>query len=402
MTIAGLIQCLALLACLASAAAADDAVPPPAANEPLAMARAALPTGTPSRESPHFVLLTDSELTSADLVLEMLEAAYKSFQKSCRALGVEPRPLAHKIVAVLFRDHADYRRFNDRFKPEVPDWTVGYYDPMSDRLVMFDLLSQPDVQQALVQARRNGQRFEREVAAANIPPSATGATVDRINQVRGQIDQGRQRIEADARNAFMSTIAHEAAHGLFFSSAVQSRSAGYPFWISEGLATNFEPSHARDFDLGFHRENPARRQVFEDAARKDQLPRLADLVASDAAPAEDARGEVGRLYAASCIFTKWLARERPTELRLYLESLRDGSWADRASRMDRFERIFGPVDALERSWYRSDARAWQEMLTTPAGRMVRDFDRPVIKVPESSPPASPPTPAAPSPSTPGR
>lgn len=384
MRFARLIHRIALACCIAAPAVAGDAVTEPAPNVPLSMARAVLPAGTPSRESEHFVLLTDSELTSADLVLEMLEAAHRSVQRSCRALGVQPKPLTHKIVAVLFRDHADYRRFNDRFKPDVPDWTVGYYDPMSDRLVMFDLLSQPDVLQALAKARRTGERFEREVAAANIPPSATGATVDRINQVRGQIDQGRQRIEADARNAFMSTIAHEATHGLLFSSGVQTRLAPYPFWVSEGLATNFEPTHARDFDLGFHRDNPERRRVFEQAARQDQLPRLSELVECDMAPAEDARGEVGRLYATSCIFAKWLARERPTELRLYLDMLRDGSWGDRETRMRKFEQVFGPVEALERTWLRAEAKNWQELLVTPAGRRLRDFDRTPAKVPEAA------------------
>ena len=49
MPIAGLIQSFVLSVCIASAVAADDAPPLPAPNEPLAMARAALPAGWPGR-----------------------------------------------------------------------------------------------------------------------------------------------------------------------------------------------------------------------------------------------------------------------------------------------------------------------------------------------------------------
>ncbi|MFM7806646.1 MAG: hypothetical protein ACKPEA_01795 [Planctomycetota bacterium] len=138
MRIARLTQRLALALCIAPAIAGGDPAPVPPANEPLAMARASLPAGTPSRESEHFVLLTDSELASADTVLETLEAAYRAFQRACASIGVRPEPLPHKLVAVLFREQIDYERFNQRFKPGMPAWTAGYYDPMADRLVMYD------------------------------------------------------------------------------------------------------------------------------------------------------------------------------------------------------------------------------------------------------------------------
>lgn len=380
----------AAIMCITWSAGADGekSVPPP--NPALAMARAALPPGTPSRESAHFVLLTDSELASADAVLETLEAAHRAFRKACESIGVTPDPLPHKLVAVLFRDQIDYARFNQRHKPGVPEWTAGYYDPMADRLVMFDQISQSNVQKALTAVAKDRAQLERQVDQVGVSPAQMGQPGNGIAQARMQLDRSRERIVADVRNSFLATVAHEATHGLFFDTGVQERSVEYPFWLSEGLATNLEPTYANDRDFGFHRDNPKRRETFQDAVRSGQLPRLVDLVLCESAPIEDERGEVGRLYAQACIFTKWLARERPTELRLYLEDLRQGTWSDRDSRRERFERIFGPVDALERSWMRAEARAWQGVLASPMGDKLQAFDRQSARtVPDPPPPSAP-------------
>lgn len=374
MPTAGPILRLAIPALLAwiPPAFAQVQVPP---NPALAMARAALPSGTPSRESEHFVLLTDADIASADTVLETLEAAHRAFRKACDFIGVTPAPLPHKLVAVLFRDQVDFQRFNQRHKPGIPEWTVGYYDPMTDRLVMFDQIGQTNVQKALAAVERNRLQLEREVADRGISPAQTGQPGNGVDQARMQLDRNRERIVADVRNAFLSTVAHEATHGLFFDTGVQLRSVDYPFWISEGLATNLEPTFAKDRDFGFHRDNPKRRDTFQDAVRSGQLARLRELVLCDAAPAEDARGEVSRLYAQACVFTRWLARERPTELRQYLEALRGGVWSDRDSRLAKFEEIFGPVDALERSWLRAEARDWTGVMSSPIGDRLKSFDR---------------------------
>lgn len=384
MRFAGLIQRLALLACVASAAAQGDAASAPPPNPALALARAALPPATPSRETEHFVLLTDADLASADTVLETLEAAHRAFRKACASIGVTPAPLPHKLVAVLFRDQVDYQRFNQRHKPGMPDWTAGYYDPVTDRLVMYDQISQANVQKALAAVERNRLQLEREVADRGITPAQTGRPGNGVDQARMQLDRNVERIVTDVRNAFLSTVAHEATHGLFFDTGVQLRSVDYPFWISEGLATNLEPTFAKDRDFGFHRDNPRRRDAFQDAVRGGQLARLSELVLCDAAPIEDARGEVGRLYAQACMFTKWLARERPTELRLYLDELRQGAWSDRDSRLARFEAIFGPVESLERSWLRAEAREWTGLMASPIGTRLQAFDRRPVRAEASS------------------
>lgn len=367
------LQCIVL----ATGVAADPPPEPP--NPALAMAREVVPKTMASRQSEHFVLLTDADLASADVVLKTLESAYRNFHAGCESYGVRPGPIPHRLVAVLFRDQADYQRFNQRFSPDIPEWVVGFYDPRADRLVMFDHLSRSDVQKGLVEIAKNRARLEREVAASGIGPAQTGKAGNTVDQARMLVDRDRQRLESDARDGFIATVAHEATHGLCFGTGVQSRTAGYPFWLSEGLATNNEPQRADERDFGFRSVNPSRRQAFEEAIRESRMPSLAELVMYSGAPAEDERGEVGRLYAAACFFTKWLARERPTELRLYLASLRDGSWSDAASRMERFEAIFGPVDALERSWMRDEARAWTALMATPAGDRLRAFERTAVR-----------------------
>lgn len=384
MTFAGLIHCAALTVGIAFAAPADDAGRAAGPSEALALARKVLPPNMPARESEHFVLLTDADLVSADAVLETLEAAYQAVQRSCGSIGLRPAPLPNKLVSILFRSRDDFIAFNKRVKPDMREWAVGYYDQITDRLVMFDLVTQPDVQGLLRSVRRNLSQFERDVVMSGVSPAQTGAPGNQVAQARSQLDRDEQRVKADARNALASTIAHEAAHGLLFDTGVQRRAVPYPFWLSEGLATNFEPTFARDRDFGFQRENPMRRPVFEEGLRTNQCVPLETLVLCDAAPAEDSRGEVGRLYAQACFLTKWLARERPTELRRYIESLQDGSWSDRDNRRARFEAIFGPIDSLERSWMRSEARTWSGLMATDMGAKLREFDRVALGVPKAT------------------
>jgi len=378
-----------LSACVLALARADEST---ASGGPaLALARGAVPPGMTLRESSHFSLLTDAELDSADAVLRVLEAAYAAFQKSCASIGVQPVPLKHKLVAVLFREKDRYRQFSLRFKPEMPEWVAGYYDPVADRLVIYDLMSENNVRSALQSVQKRRTQLEQQARDAAPPGQGLASTGQPVDAARTRLDRDAGALKSQVRSSFFATVAHEASHGLFFDTDVQRRSVEYPFWIAEGLATSFEPTDAKDRDFGFHRDNERRRRTFLEAAQADRLVPLPSFVMQEAAPREDEGGEVGRLYAQAYMFTRWLARERPTELRLYLESLRDGSWSDQDGRAKRFESIFGPPEALERSWLRAEARAAREIDLSPVGERLRRFDRAPADAGTSAPaPASAP------------
>ena len=80
--------------------------------------------------------------------------------------------------------------------------------------------------------------------------------------------------------------------------------------------------------------------------------------------------DVGYFYAQAYALTNWMLRERPTELRLYLEALLDGSFADTKSRKAEFELIFGPMPRIERNWVRYEGRREKDFLLSPYGKRV--------------------------------
>lgn len=122
------------------------------------------------------------------------------------------------------------------------------------------------------------------------------------------------------------------------------------------MATNFETERT-DIQFGYQVDNWRRRDSFKLACDKDIIIPLQILLTQDRfADGTNSNEAAGYFYAQAYVLTNWLLRERPTELKLYLESLRDGSFAVAQDRQKNFEAIFGPVARLERNWVRYEGR----------------------------------------------
>ena len=357
---------LIALATVVSAALADPPPSAPAALEESSKAwsevRERLPTFR-FASTPHYMLLTDAPQENVKKVLDMLESTHDAFHVDCRKLQLDPAPLRHKLVAVLFADknaYLDFARTVDRVDRK---GVAGYYQPQSDRLVIYDIYSSPDLQKNLKILRDNERRITQSAPA------------NKRNELLQKNRAERRKLIGQAEDSFLATVGHEAAHQLFFHTGVQDPGKAYPLWVAEGLATVFEVEDADDKTVGFFNDNDRLRKTKRAATAADRLVPLRVLVTTDKPGAgADAVSELKEFYAQSHVLVSWMARSRPTEFRLYLQALREGIHGDPRRRQPVFESIFGPVAALERVWLRAEARRWVELWDTPAGRRLKDFE----------------------------
>ncbi|MBM4007327.1 MAG: DUF1570 domain-containing protein [Planctomycetes bacterium] len=338
-------------------------------SEVLEATRPLVPTMQPT-ETDHFVLLSDAPKENTQSIAGLLESTYRSFQQNCLRLGVRPEPLKHKLVAVMFREKGDYSVFARTNDGMDRAWAAGYYNPGADRLVLFDGLSDEKVQKTLGQLQAQNLRVQREAAAAGVQPLDADGQVARVQR---EIDAQRRRVAATASAGFLGTVSHEAAHQLFFHCDVQRRGVPYPLWLAEGIATAFEAENASDRDLGFQSENSGRQQTFREAMREDRLVPLQALVIAEGMPTDGEEDAIRDFYAQSWAFTTWLARHRTREFTRYLEVLRSGAFALPTKRVETFESIFGPIDAVERCWLREEIRREPGLAETAWGRKLADF-----------------------------
>lgn len=109
-------------------------------------------------------------------------------------------------------------------------------------------------------------------------------------------------------------------------------------------------------------DNWRRRDAFKLAWEKDSLVPLEIMLTlerfSDGTNSAEA---IADFYAQSYVFTNWLMRERPTELRLYMESLLDGSFAIADQRKKNLRTSLVPL------------RAWSEVGCVMRDNETRNF-----------------------------
>ena len=332
-------------------------------------------------ETKHYVILSDTSPEDVTMVGTLLEVAFQKYLDVCDALGWQPRPLRHKLVAVVFREQTDYMDFAIKNDKVTNKWAVGYYSPFFDRLVFYKSETGADVQKAVQQL--NAQ--DRKVQQAEQIQQAAGRALrpnSQLTHAKNQLAAEHDRINDLAAGSFVSTAVHEAAHQLFFHTDIQRSGSSYPLWLAEGLATNFETERT-DIQFGYQVDNWRRRDAFKLAWEKDGLVPLEIMLTQERfSDGTNSAEAIADFYAQSYVFTNWLMRERPTELRLYLESLLDGSFAIADQRKKKFEAIFGPIARLERSWARYEGQRNKEFLSCPNCKRV------LAKLPKASKPIS--------------
>lgn len=120
---------------------------------------------------------------------DRFERLYRSFYHYFKVRGFKMHEPAYPLVAIVFHNRNDYRRYASKSGSSLGPNTLGHYDDWTNRICLFD-----------VTGGRPSQDW--------------------------------------SRNA--ETIIHEATHQTAFNTGVHTRFAGVPRWLCEGLATHFE------------------------------------------------------------------------------------------------------------------------------------------------------------------
>jgi hypothetical protein len=225
---------------------------------------------------------------------ERFEELFRSFQHYFGVRGVRLEPPPFPLVAVVLPTQEDFIRQAAREGAPVGTSVLGYYSPLSNRIMLFDI-------------------------------------------TRGRPNSKDWRYNAE-------TIIHEATHQTAFNTGIHSRFGGSPKWVVEGLGTLFEApgvSDSRHSALQAERINRDRLEQFKRYAAGRRRPgAAAELIASDRLFASD----VDAAYAESWALTFFLVETEPRKYAQYLQKTSPRPPFEdytRAERLADFTSVFG-------------------------------------------------------------
>ena len=305
------------------------ASPPVRAEEPEAQRKAALlkecGEGFEVRETAHWLIVHKADPKWVDDTATMLERTHDLFFEQFKKAGFEPRPLATKLVCVLIGKQEDFAKYIDGVRKAAgrpplaeqagpgagpgarkPPVGIGSYSEQTNRIQMCDVRALP----------RNPNR---------------------------PADAARTDLENIARTA------HEAAHQLSFNTGILKEHVGYPMWLGEGLAGNFEFSDpGKPFGPLTDNLSPRAARLRQLYADGKVLP-LKSMVSMSPSDAHQPDNK-GPTYAQGWGLFRFLFTERPKQLKQYLAALTERAPRSPGQALSAFDAAFGPADDLENDW----------------------------------------------------
>ena len=239
----------------------------------------------------HYVVV--HPLGQRDEWANRFEDLYNRFGHYFRVRGFEIQEPPYPLVAVVFRDQAEYFRYAAASGTPMHPGTLGHYDPVSNRVFLFD--------------------------------------------VTAGSSKGDWSENAD-------TIIHEATHQTAYNVGVHRRFAAQPRWLVEGLATIFEAPGvwgARYDHTQPDRVNRGRLDGFRSYAASGRRPgSLAVLLTTDGAFRSDPDGA----YAEAWALSFYVCETQPKLFAAYLAKTAGRppfSDYSAAERMADFQSVFG-------------------------------------------------------------
>jgi hypothetical protein len=302
------------------AASAEDA------SEALKMTlRIQVGDGCQIRETPHWLIAHNADPQWVDGAAEMLERTHDLFFEQFRKAGFNPQPLGQKLVCVLLGKQEAFAQYLERVRD------VADQSPPTEQAVPNAGKVKPRV--GLGSYSEHTNRIQMCDIRDIVPPAA---------QTRLGTDLERQNV---------ARISHEAAHQLSFNTGVLKQHAGYPTWLGEGLATNFEFSDAdKPFGPLTANLSPRADRLRQFCADGKLLP-LRQIVTMSPYEAHQPANK-GPVYIEGWGLFRFLFTEHPQQLKQYITALTDRPRGPvrRSEVLATFESAFGPSDELNQGW----------------------------------------------------
>ncbi len=283
-----------------------------------------------THQTDHFAVVYTSDTTWAREAGTLLEGTRTKFYDSLRQAGFSLGQSREPLVWICFNsrdDFSDYAREVDRVDMS---WLEGYYSARTNRVALTPRHDPRDRQAGVTRqaTRKNFAPLDSTDVSASVDTPVRSATI------------------IDVRRAI-----HEAGHQLAFNSGLQKRGVMYPFWVSEGLATNFEADSLEALEFGG--DNPSRRRQLRRVTSGDRLIDLEEFVGFTRLVPGNGH-EPRDVYAQAWGLFNFLYNYRPAQLRQYLAALarlEPGRRSERTLRAE-FEAAFGPIESIELAWRR--------------------------------------------------
>ncbi len=166
------------------------------------------PTGFRIHRTANYVICYNTSDAYAEWCGSLFERLYRGYYGYWKNRGWELKKPEFPLVALVFDDKASYAAYAEKELGEATHSVIGYYNVQTNRVTMYDLTGVDEL-----------RKSQRGVSSAA-----------HINQVLSQ----------PAAERTVATIVHEATHQLAYNSGLQTRLAGNPMWINEGIAVYFE------------------------------------------------------------------------------------------------------------------------------------------------------------------
>jgi hypothetical protein len=273
---------------------------------------AELPPGFKVRQTANYVICYNTSDAYADWCGSLFERLYRGFHNFWKNRGWELNRPEFPLVALVFDSQASYAQYAAKDLGPATRSIIGYYHLQTNRVTTYDLTGADGL-----------RKQQRGVSSAA-----------HINQILSQ----------PAAERTVATLVHEATHQLAYNSGLQTRLAGHPMWVSEGLAVYFETPDL-DSARGWRSIGAVNRvhlQRFRSLLARRPATALATLLTDDArfrdpTAAPDA-------YAEAWALNYFLLQARREQYVQYLQAgatLPPLAQRDRDQKLADFRRAFG-------------------------------------------------------------
>lgn len=302
-----------------------------------------------------FLIVSDADTAWTQNRAALLQRAAHQFKRFADRLGYRVEPSDEPLVVVLINDHERYARFAQRHDAVEAGWVAGYYASLSNRVVFYNDATGPSAAQAGAKLREYDELVARaKEMASDARRERRGddaATLEkRASEMAARLKHEKQRVTSATRINGQAKAVHEAVHLLAFNWGLQARDREYPFWLTEGLATNFEtekPGNA----FGPEHEFDPRRRDFDRVREGGRLIPLEVFVQMMTVPGDDEE-TADVMYAQSWSLFRYLFRYEREALCEYFRDIKrqpPGRMGPKRH-LEIFRARFGDVESLERAW----------------------------------------------------
>ena len=308
-------------------------------------------------ETPAFIVLSNAPNRWSQERTHLLTAAMHQYARVMDKLGLEAIPPERKLLCVLIDEYGDYERFAAEHDLVQAPWVAGYYASLTNRVVMYRDETGPGYQRVAGQLSALDEQAREATRDARSAPQEQRERKAQYAQVLAQHAKGeRERIESEIQQIADAKAIHEAIHLIAFNCGLQSRSHQYPFWLTEGLATNFETDNHRA-KFGPDQPYGPRELAFAEALEAGELLPVRTLVGlHDIHDVDSDRARV--VYAQSYALFRYLFRfhrERLAAMFREVQALPPGE-QEAGVLLEVFTRVVGEPEAIEAMWLRHESR----------------------------------------------